>query len=127
MFLIPLLCISCATLTGINEPKKWTEHEMSPQQTYHSALGSSKVPEGMDVPAMRYDINAPIKPVITPPEVLPIWIYDHVTPDGAMVVGHWIFIVLRGPEWYIQDRIVPGVNGSTPEVLLPERYEGVKK
>lgn len=123
MFLTLLLCVSCAT----SQPKKWTDYNKTPSETYHEALGSSRVPEGLGVPAMKYDFKAPVKPVMTPPEVVPIWIYDHVTPDGTMVVGHWIFVVLREPKWYIHDRTVPDTAGSTASVngvVLPERYEG---
>jgi hypothetical protein len=118
------MCVSCTTLSG---PKKWTDYKKTPQQTYHEALGSTEVSEGMRIPAVD-DINAPVKPVMIPPEVVPIWIYDHVPPDNSMVVGHWVFIILREPRWYIHDRTIPDVH-RTPfsGVLLPERYEeGVK-
>jgi len=41
-------------------------------------------------------------PVVLPPVVRPFWIVDHVTPDGVFVRGHWVFIKIRGFEWYIQ-------------------------
>lgn len=42
-------------------------------------------------------------PIITPPEILRVWVYDHVTPVGDMVVGHWVFLRLRESQWYLEE------------------------
>lgn len=47
--------------------------------------------------------NLEYLPIITPPEVLRVWVYDHVTPMGDMVVGHWVFLKLRDSKWFIED------------------------
>ena len=41
-------------------------------------------------------------PVILPPVVRPVWVVDHVTPEGVFIRGHWAFLKVRGFEWYIQ-------------------------
>lgn len=48
--------------------------------------------------------DLPYVPVITPPEIVRVWIYDHVTPSNDLVVGHWIFIKLKDEKWYIEDQ-----------------------
>ncbi|HAM52336.1 MAG TPA: hypothetical protein DCP92_17190 [Nitrospiraceae bacterium] len=48
--------------------------------------------------------DLPYVPVITPPQIARIWIYDHVTPSHDLVVGHWIFVRLKEEKWYIEEQ-----------------------
>ncbi len=93
--------ISCAM-----QPVKWTDYEKTPEETFNEAMGESQDDERYLLNVKKeddYDFESPYKPVMTPPEVVPAWIYDHVTPgDATMVTGHWIFIKLREPTWYLQ-------------------------
>jgi len=104
-----------------NEPKKWTEYDKSVRQTYNDALGDDSTNARMDI-SRNVNLESPYKPVITPPEVVPVWVYDHVTPDNTMVVGHWIFVKLRDSHWYIQkygnDSDSSGVNPKIPTKKL---------
>lgn len=94
---ISLLLSSCSTHHARHE-------DDTPEQIYNTAFGVdsklngriSKLP-GAD----RSDL--PYVPIIKPSEIARIWIYDHLTPTGDLVVGHWIFIKLRAERWYIEE------------------------
>lgn len=80
----------------------------TPEQILNSAVGEGSAPSGKitNLPgADRSDL--PYVPVIKPSEVVRIWVYDHVTPTGDLVVGHWIFVKLRPERWYIEDYSTP--------------------
>lgn len=49
-------------------------------------------------------------PIITPPEVMRVWIYDHLTPSRDLVIGHWVFLELAPAKWYIEQ----GAGGPVP-------------
>jgi len=76
--------------------------------------------------------DLPYVPVMTPPEIVRIWIYDHVTPSNDLVVGHWVFIKLRDQKWYIEEQWddgykVPRKGWTGPEggrALIPSPPEG---
>ena len=102
---------SCATT------KKQTD---TPEQILSKAMGEGIRPAGRisTLPgADRSDL--PYVPVVTPPEVARIWIYDHITPSRDLVVGHWIFIKLREEKWYIEEQWDDKSPGSAKRVPLP--------
>ena len=81
------------------------KHTDTPEQILSKAMGENNMPPGQisTLPgADRSDL--PYVPVITPPEIARIWIYDHVTPSNDLVVGHWIFIKLKEEKWYIEEQ-----------------------
>lgn len=108
----------------------------TPEHIYNTALDSAAKLNGRvsTLPgADRSDL--PYVPVIKPSEIARIWIYDHITPTGDLVVGHWIFIKLRGERWYIEDdnekptktfTKIPlppdsGERGEVQQTLLPQQ------
>lgn len=87
---------------GSPEIKRPTE---TPEQILSRAMGQTNLHPGRvsTLPgADRSDL--PYVPVVTPPEIARIWIYDHVTPSNDLVVGHWIFVRLKEERWYIEDQ-----------------------
>lgn len=77
----------------------------SPEQIVNKALGEGTQPVGRvaTLPGAEWS-DLPYVPVITPPEIVRIWIYDHVTPSNDLVVGHWIFTRLKDERWYIEEQ-----------------------
>jgi hypothetical protein len=96
------ITIILVTLSSCAGTEKRTD---TPEEVLNKAMGANAVPPGrisMLPGADRSDL--PYVPVITPPEIARIWIYDHVTPSNDLVVGHWIFIKLRDEKWYIEEQ-----------------------
>jgi hypothetical protein len=99
---ISVLLSSCVTV------EKKRESKDNPGQILNRAMGEGSAPVGRisALPgAERSDL--PYVPVIKPPEIARIWIYDHITPSGDLVVGHWIFIKLKPERWYIEEDYSP--------------------
>ena len=77
----------------------------TPEQILATAMGEGRLQPGRvsNLPgAERSDL--PYVPVITPPQIARVWIYDHVTPSNDLVVGHWIFVRLKEEKWYIEEQ-----------------------
>jgi hypothetical protein len=71
--------------------------------------------------------DLPYVPVITPPEVARIWIYDHVTPSKDLVVGHWIFIKLSDEKWYIEEQWEDKPQKARRKTPLPPAEASAEK
>jgi hypothetical protein len=100
--LITTAIILVALSSCASDGKRTTE---TPEQVLAKAMGEARLPPGKisTLPgADRSDL--PYVPVITPPEIARIWIYDHVTPSNDLVVGHWIFVRLKEERWYIEEQ-----------------------
>jgi len=94
--------ITLALLSSCASSQKQTD---TPEQILNKAMGENTMQPGKisTLPgADRSDL--PYVPIITPPEVARIWIYDHVTPSRDLVVGHWIYIKLSDQKWYIEEQ-----------------------
>ncbi len=93
----------------------------TPEQTYNKALGGEEMsPGNASTALLGAGSGLPYSPVVVPSEILRVWIYDHVTPAGDLVVGHWIFIRLRNEHWYIEDQFGSGITGKPdPQVTEP--------
>ncbi len=105
---ISLIIISgCASL-GINNNKSGT---LPPQEIYAKAQGKTDGLKAQIAPVIseRHVLSAaegadiPFFPVVTPPEVLEVWVYDHITPTNDLVMGHTVFIRLKDARWFLQD------------------------
>lgn len=98
---ISVILSSCA----LSKSKKDSQAVITPENIYHGAMAVGGNPQasvsGSSVGADWSDL--PYVPVISPPEVLRVWIYDHVTPSNDLVVGHWVFIKIKPERWYIED------------------------
>lgn len=58
-------------------------------------------------------------PVINPPEIKRVWILPHITEEGNLVGGYWIYIITKQPSWYIEE------NGAKEniKVIIPYKEE----
>jgi len=80
------------------------ERRESPEKILDSALGSGSVTPGkINTLAVADRSDLPYIPIVTPPEVIRVWIYDHVTPSNDLVMGHWVYIKLAEQDWYIKN------------------------
>lgn len=112
---ITILTISVLLSSCITVEQKSSS---TPEQILNSAMGegSAQIGKLSTLPgADRSDL--PYVPVINPPEVVRIWIYDHITPSGDLVVGHWIFVKLRPARWYIEDDLSNRARKKIPVVI----------
>lgn len=109
-------CIILALLSSCASVEKNTE---SPEALFSSALGSSSTEPGKITTLPGADrSDSAMMPVINPPQILRIWVYDHITPTKDMVVGHWVFIKLKDASWYIEDEQGRDAK-SNPRVPIP--------
>jgi len=106
--------------------------DTNPEIIYNGALTGNNSVSGKlttQYPGADWS-DLPYVPVIVPPDVLRIWIYDHVTPSNDLVVGHWVFIKLRPERWYIEDLynepsrpqqrgLIPQIREENPAVPSP--------
>lgn len=49
----------------------------------------------------------PYVPVIDPPIVKKVWIPSHKSEQdaGVLIAGHWIYIMVKGPTWFIDEEV----------------------
>lgn len=57
---------------------------------------------------------APFAPVVHPPEIRRVWVLTHVSPDGNLVSGHWVYMRLQDWRWFIEAEAAPLRLGSVP-------------
>jgi len=59
-------------------------------------------------------------PIVVPPVVKKVWICPHLTEEGNMVGGYFLYIIVKEPAWYIED------NGQKEniEVIVPYKEKG---
>ena len=100
------------------------ERRESPEKILDNALGSSQVTPGKinTLPvADRSDL--PYVPIVTPPEVMRVWIYDHVTPSNDLVIGHWVYVKITDQDWYIKNNFNHSKEAQQKLPSPPRSYE----
>ena len=57
-----------------------------------------------------YGYVQPYVPVISAPLVKRIWCPNHKSKKDAdtLVAGHWVYVMVRGPKWFIEIQEGPG-------------------
>ena len=123
--MIPLLLVlsisgcaaaSCVLPRAIDEAKV---------RTFASVYRKAKEAEKADVPpgqGMRLTPDAgddrPYFPVYEPGRSAKVWVPAHVSPydKDIFVAGHWTFVMVEEPHWYIQDH---GMDRIAVPVILP--------
>src|SRR3989338_93941 len=70
-----------------------------------------------------YGYVQPYVPVISAPLVKRIWCPNHKSKKDAdtLVAGHWVYVMVRGPKWFIETQEGPG---KFP-VIVPRAREKV--
>ncbi len=62
----------------------------------------------------------PYIPVMASPVVRKVWVPDHkaVEDGGILVAGHWVYLMVQGPRWFIEEETkkvdVPVIVPSSP-------------
>ncbi|OSS42877.1 hypothetical protein DESAMIL20_307 [Desulfurella amilsii] len=78
-----------------------TSNELKPKENMTSAYNNDSQTE------INIKTNIPQEsvsqvPVIEPPVIQPMWIPPHTTQDKRVfITGHWIFVQINNPTWYI--------------------------
>lgn len=65
---------------------------------------------------------APYFPVYEPGKVRKVWVPAHVASQDrdVLVAGHWAFVMVEGPHWYIEDH-------GTDRISIPARPPGMPR
>jgi hypothetical protein len=82
----------------------------------HEALAAAEAaatPARQTAVAVRSDFGyqAPYMPLVVPPDVRRIWVPTHVTEDGSLVQGHWVFIPVKTWQWFVEQPLTPSRLG----------------
>lgn len=66
----------------------------------------------------------PYVPVRMPPNVMRVWIPPFVDADNHMVQGHWVHVLIRDEQWFIeQEAPVPPPAGLVPHTTTAKTLE----
>ena len=115
--LLILLISGCAT-TGSGRTSRRAPDEAQVRtfaEIYRKAKESGLAGD-VGVPSVGLGIDIgqekPYFPVYEPPRVAKVWVPAHVAREdkGILVAGHWTFVVVDQPRWYIEDHAA-GKNG----------------
>ncbi|MCL4492041.1 MAG: TraV family lipoprotein [Nitrospirae bacterium] len=80
-----------------------TSRRATPEEIVDRALSGQGVAAKVSYDTASSKLSdLPYIPVVTPPDVERVWIFDHVTPSRDLVTGHWVFIILREQKWHIE-------------------------
>ena len=94
LVLVALALGACATTTApspsMHEALVAAEAAGTQGQQPTAAVGSS------------FGYQAPYLPLVVPPDVRRIWVPTHVTEDGSLVQGHWIFLPVKTWQWFVE-------------------------
>ncbi len=96
----------------------------TPEHIYNTAFSEPKLNGKISMLPGADRSDLPYIPIIKPSEIARIWIYDHITPTGDLVVGHWIYIKLKPERWYIEDDSEKPVKTFTKIPLPPDGAVG---
>ena len=77
----------------------------APSPSMHEALAAA---EAAGTPGQQtaatvphsFGYQAPYMPLVIPPDVRRIWVPTHVTEDGSLVQGHWVFVPVKTWQWF---------------------------
>ncbi len=65
----------------------------------------------------------PYFPVYEPPRVVKVWVPAHVArgDKNILVAGHWTFVVVEPPRWYVEDQAAARGGLSLIEPAPPRK------
>ncbi len=106
-FILVVLSISgCAAHRPLAATSLDEDNVRTFAETYRRAKeGGFAIPEGVLTLGPDIGIEKPYVPVYAPPRVVKVWVPAHVAwqDKDVMVAGHWTFVVVTPPRWYIED------------------------
>ncbi len=96
-----------------------------PALSMHEALAAAEAAgtEGQQPTAAvgsSFGYQAPYMPLVVPPDVRRIWVPTHVTEDGSLVQGHWVFIPVKTWQWFVEQPFSrTGLGVAVPSDATP--------
>ena len=97
----------------------------APSPSMHEALAAA---EAAGTPGQQkaaavphgFGYQAPYMPLVIPPDVRRIWIPTHVTEDGSLVQGHWVFVPVKTWQWFVEQPLsTNGLGVPVPPDATP--------
>ncbi len=71
----------------------------------HAEMGSRSERPAPEVeaapPALGPEV--PYVPLVEPPRVQRVWIPAYLNDAGDLVSGHWVYLMLEGSRWFLED------------------------
>ena len=118
-----LLFISINGCVGLSRPALTPRLTM--MDTYVHSVGDSQKDTARFVQEnlkeqKTFGYVKPYIPVMASPVVRKVWVPDHRSAEdgGILVAGHWIYLMVRGPRWFIEEEArkvdVPVIVPSAP-------------
>ncbi len=110
---VSLLFSGCARLVGDKTPIEKVYYE-----SQSVGFDEEKVKEIDKTPYIGDQPS--FYPIVVPPVVKKVWICPHLTEEGNMVGGYFLYIIIKEPAWYIED------NGQKEniKVIVPYKEKG---
>lgn len=69
----------------------------------HMGGGSKRPTPDLEPALPAVGPEVPYVPLVDPPRVQRVWIPAYVNNAGDLVAGHWIYLMLRPSEWFLND------------------------
>jgi hypothetical protein len=67
-----------------------------------------------------FGYQSPYMPLVVPPDVRRIWVPTHVTEDGNLVQGHWVFLPIKTWQWFVEQPLrANGLGVAVPPDATP--------
>jgi hypothetical protein len=91
----------------------------------HEALAVAEAAGTQGAPAAAsarstFGYQAPYMPLVVPPDVRRIWVTTHVTEEGTLVQGHWVFIPVKTWQWFVDQPLsANGLAVAVPPDATP--------
>ena len=106
--------------------------DMGPGKTFAEIYEKSKEPETIDIiknPGAVLQMGAqmgytkPYLPVFQQPKILKVWIPPHKSKDdqNVLIAGHWSYVMVEDPSWYIDNEITKEMSVGIIEPSLPQK------
>lgn len=88
-----------------------------------SGEGRISVPQGKVQLLPEAGDVKPYWPVYEPPRIIKVWVPAHVDDNDKdiMVAGHWVFVMVDAPQWYIQRYGRENAGGHAVLPVLPRK------
>ena len=79
----------------------------TPSPSMHEALAAAEGARTESQPPAAavkrtFGYQAPHTPLVVPPDVRRIWVPTHVTEEGSLVQGHWVFVPVTTWQWFVE-------------------------
>lgn len=120
-----LLCLCVTLISGCAGRQAVPAQGEAPRtlaQIYHHSCGTAEGGAAGRVELLpEAGVVRPYWPIYEPPRIRKVWIPAHVSGHGrdAMVAGHWTFLMVDEPHWYIERPAGESTDGRAIVPVLP--------